>query len=93
MAFISTSESPALFVASAKSYIRLVKRATEYDSQKRYDRLWELISAGIIGGAWVYGMKSVEMTEASVEVLTAVIPNLGVASVRFLKVCIARKLP
>jgi hypothetical protein len=92
MTFISTPESPALFIASAKCYILLVKLTTGEDSQKRYDPLWDLISADIIGGAWVYGTKSVEMTEASVEVLTLVIPELRAASVRFLKVCISRKL-
>jgi len=93
MTFISTPESSALFAASARCYILLVKHTTEDDSQKRYDLLWGLVSADIIGGPWTYGTKSVEMTEASVEVLAVVIPELGVASVRFLKACIAGELP
>jgi hypothetical protein len=93
MTFISTPESPALFTASAGCYVLLVKHTTEDDSQKRYDLLWGLVSADIIGGPWTYGTKSVEMAEASVEVLAAVLPELGVASVRFLKACIAGGLP
>jgi hypothetical protein len=93
MTFISMPESPSLFTASGRCYILLVKRTTEDGGQKRYELLWELISTDIIGGPWVYGTKSVEMTEASVGVLTEVISELGVAIVRFLKVHVAGELP
>lgn len=86
MTFLSDPEAPTLFLTATRCYMLLVKRTTEPRSQKRYELLWDLISSDIIGGAWIYATRNGEMMEASVEALSPIIAELGIASVRFMKV-------
>lgn len=86
MTFLSDPESSTLFIAATRCYLTLAKITTKAYSQKRYELLWELVSSDIVGGAWVYGTRSVEMMEASVEALVPIVAELGISSVRFLKV-------
>lgn len=86
MTFITDPESPALFSASTQCYLTFVERTTTPSSKERYELLWSLVADNFIGGAWIYGTRSNEMMETSVESLTPVIRLLGIGSVRFLKV-------
>lgn len=86
MSFLSDPESPALFKASVNCYKTLVEKTTPQHSEKRFGALSEIISSNIVGGAWIYGAKSTEVIEASVETLGPLVKSLGIGSVRFLKV-------
>jgi hypothetical protein len=87
MTFLTDPDSPALFRASVKCYTMLVQRTTSPQSQERFHLLSELVSTDIIGGPWIYGTRSTDVLEASVEVLGPALKQMGLGSVRFLKVC------
>lgn len=63
----------------------LVEKTTQPESQTRFERLSDIISKGIIGGAWAFIGHEEDAMEASVRALRPLVEALGIGTCRFLK--------
>ncbi|PVG01015.1 hypothetical protein CPB86DRAFT_812602 [Serendipita vermifera] len=84
--------SPQIFKQSALASMELVIRMTEDGSMERYQGLFTLLGDGIISGAWMFGYRDSLLIQATYDVLTPLLEQLGVACVRYLKAMIPQLL-
>ncbi|KAF9520981.1 hypothetical protein BS47DRAFT_1335069 [Hydnum rufescens UP504] len=87
-AFMTAPETPQLLVAAVPCYQDLIYLTTSEGSEQRFEKLCELMTSAIIGGAWSYGGNQLSTMEASIQVLPPLIHALGIGTARFLKALI-----
>jgi Tti2 family len=83
---MTAPETPQLLIAAVPCYQDLIYLTTPEGSEQRFEKLCELMTSAIIGGAWSYGGNQLVTMEASMQVLPPLIHALGIGTARFLKV-------
>ncbi|KAG8915987.1 hypothetical protein FRC01_003447 [Tulasnella sp. 417] len=67
---------------------RLIELTTEVGSRERFDRTWECLSTGVVGGVWIFAGEKLEAMEASIETLLPLVDALKIGCCRYLKALI-----
>ena len=75
-----------LLLSAVACFQLLIECTTAPASEARFDKLCDLLTKAVIGGAWSYGGESAETMEASIRVLPSLLRALGLGSARYLKV-------
>jgi hypothetical protein len=88
----SDSISPLLFERAMRASLELVEKTTNAGSPERFQRLFSLLGESIIGGAWMYGYREINLIQATYEVLPLLLDAIGIACVRYLKALIPQLL-
>jgi Tti2 family len=86
MGHLHTPLSPEILRKSIPLLLRLIDLTTPVNSKIRFDEVCALLGDGIIGGVWIYASTEWATLEASICVLPDVLRELGIGSVRYLKV-------
>jgi hypothetical protein len=78
--------SPSLIRHAVPTTITLVNLLNPQASASRFEKLCHVLGEGIIGGVWVYASRELDTVEASMHACEALVRDLGIGSVRYLKV-------
>ncbi|KDQ20846.1 hypothetical protein BOTBODRAFT_124701 [Botryobasidium botryosum FD-172 SS1] len=84
LTFLTSPETPSLLPLTISCYRLLVEKTTDPSSQTFYEKLWDLVSRGIIN-PWAWAGDNLEIMIASVDALPELVISLGIGSSRFLK--------
>ncbi|KIJ56772.1 hypothetical protein M422DRAFT_62703 [Sphaerobolus stellatus SS14] len=82
--------TPQLIRTSIPAFITLTNITTTDGSRERFDELSTLLGDNILGGIWLYAYNEYATLEVSILALPAVLEELGIGSVRFLKPIISQ---
>ena len=83
---LHTGLTPSLVRASIPAFIELTKITTLVGSKTRFDQLCAILGDSILGGIWIYAFNDYETIEASMTALPPLLEELGIGTVRYLKV-------
>lgn len=78
--------SPEILRRSLPLLLRAIVLTTPVNSKSRFDALCALLGDDIIGGVWLYASTEWATLEASMRPLPDLLQELGIGSIRYLKV-------
>lgn len=86
MVHLHSPLTPEILQRSIPLLLRVIDLTTPVNSKRRFDEVCALLGDGIIGGIWIYASAEWATLEASMYALPDVLRELGIGSIRYLKV-------
>ncbi|KAG8993761.1 hypothetical protein FRB93_001915 [Tulasnella sp. JGI-2019a] len=86
--YYNDAEAPKLLLEAIKCSQQLIELTTPPGSRERFERICDMATKAVIGGAWLYAGDNLLIMEASVQALIPVVSTMGIGTCRFLKALI-----